>query len=89
MERDKIMIDDKLNYALMGVKLIETAVLLDESLVKILKIGVRRVKELIKSNNYEELHKLIHLLKYIIMVLTITEEKIRIGIDMYGNSMKN
>ncbi|MDD4503955.1 MAG: hypothetical protein PHS15_03895 [Clostridiaceae bacterium] len=72
---------------LIGRKMIETAVSLDESLIEILKIEIRRLKQLAKTNNApEELHRTNNLIRNIIMALTITDEKIKTGIDLcFGN----
>ena len=68
---------------LIGKKMIENAVNLDESLAEILKVEVRRLKQLIKINTApEELLRTNHLIKNIIIALTITDEKIKTGIDL-------
>lgn len=75
-----------------GKKIIETAINFDESLVEILKIEVKRVKQLLKNNyNPIELQKTSKLIKYIIMALIITDEKMKAGIDFYisSNETKN
>lgn len=70
-----------------GKKIIETAINFDESLVEILKIEVKRVKQLLKNNcDPMELQKTSKLIKYIIMALIITDEKIKAGIDFYMSS---
>jgi hypothetical protein len=74
----------KTENRLIGKKIIETAVNLDESLVEILRIEVKRLKQLAKSDNAtDELLKTSNLIKTIIMALTITDEKIRTGIDFF------
>lgn len=73
---------------LIGKRLIEAAVNLDESLVEILKVEVKRLKQLAKNNNdIAELQRINNLIKNIILALTITDEKIRTGIDLcLGNA---
>lgn len=83
---DEKVIDNKL----IGKKMIETAISLDESLVEILKVEIRGLKQLAKNNNApEEMHKINNLIKNIIIALTITDEKIRTGIDLCFGSKKN
>ena len=75
-----------------GKKIIQTAIDFDESLVEILKIEVKRVKQLLKNNcDPMELQKTSKLMKYIIMALIITDEKMKAGIDFYmsSNETKN
>ncbi len=69
--------------------MIKTAINFDESLAEILKIEVKRLKKLAKCNNtsntietFEELRKTNNLIRNIILALTITDERIRIGIDL-------
>jgi hypothetical protein len=71
---------------LIARKMIETAIKFDESLVEILKVEVKRLKQLAKSNSnsdIEELQKTNRLIKNIIIALSITDEKIKTGIDFY------
>lgn len=81
------MDEKNLCNALIGKRMIETAVNLDESLVEILKVEVRRLKQLTKGNYApEEMQRTNNLIKNIIMALTITDEKIKTGIDLcFGN----
>jgi hypothetical protein len=73
-------------YKLIGEKMIKTAINFDESLVEILKIEVKRLKKLARNSNsteaFEELQKTNNLIRNIILALTITDERIRIGIDL-------
>lgn len=81
------MDDKNLSSKLIGKKMIETAVSLDEALAEILKVEVKRLKQLAKSNNSpEDLQKTNRIIKNIIIALTITDEKIRTGIDLCFNS---
>lgn len=77
-------LDDKLLYnELIGKKMIETALNLDESLVEILNIEVKRLKQLVEGNNApEEMQRTNNLVKNVILALTITDEKIKTGIDL-------
>lgn len=75
---------------MIGKKIIETASRLDESLAEILKVEVNRLKQLIKNkSSNDELLKTNTLIKNIIMALTVTEEKIKIGMDLYMENTKN
>jgi len=77
----------EINASFIGKKIIENAVKLDESLVDILKIEVRRLKQSIKSNNnLDELQRTNNLIKNIIIALTITDERIQTGIDLCMNN---
>lgn len=72
---------------LLGKRMIETAINLDESLVDLLKIETRRLKQIIKEkNNFEEVQKTIKLVRNIIIVLTLTDEKIKTGLELYHES---
>lgn len=66
--------------------MIKTAINFDESLVEILKIEVKRLKKLARNSNsteaFEELQKTNNLIRNIILALTITDERIRLGIDL-------
>jgi hypothetical protein len=82
----------KIGYDLVGKKLIKTAINIDESLVEILKVEVKRIKKLAKNcDTIEELQKTNNLIKNIIMAFTITDDKIRMGIDLClkGNDSGN
>lgn len=75
---------------LIGKKMVETAVNLDEALVEILRVEVKRLKQLAKNNNApEEMQKTSILIKNIIMALIITDEKIKTGIDLCFGSKTN
>lgn len=70
--------------------MIETAVNFDESLVEILRVEVKRLKQLLKSSNaLEELQKTNNLVKNIIIALSITDEKIKTGIELYMSDSEN
>lgn len=75
---------------LIGKKMIETAINLDESLAELLKIEVKRLKQLTKSDNaLEELQRSNKLIKNIIMALTITDERIKTALELYFNSTES
>lgn len=81
-----------MNNKLVGEKLIKAAISLDESLVEILKVEVKRLKQLTKNDiNLEELKKTNKLIKNIILALMITDEKVRTGINlcMDNNEINN
>lgn len=66
-----------------GKKMIEVALNLDESLVEILRIEVKRLKQLTKGDYApEEMKRTNNLIRNIIMALAITDEKIKTGIDL-------
>jgi hypothetical protein len=69
---------------IIGKKIIETAVNLDESLVELLKIEIRMLKQLTKSSDtFEELQKTNNLVRSIIIAIMLTDEKIKTGLDLY------
>ncbi len=73
-----------------GKKMIETAINLDESLVELLKIEVKRLKQLTKSENtLEELQRSNKLIKNIIMTLTITDERIKTALELYFDNTES
>ena len=75
--------ENKLYTELIGKKMIETAVNLDESLVEILKLEVRCLKQLTKTScTPEEMRKTMSLIRNLIIALTLTDEKIKTGIDL-------
>lgn len=77
------MEDNNLINKLIGKKMIENAINLDESLAEILRLEVRKLKILMKTaNSPEELLKTNNMIKNIIIALTLTEEKIKMGIDL-------
>lgn len=77
------MEDKNLCNKMIGKKMIENAINLDESLAEILKVEVKKLKQLAKTTNTpEELLKTNNIIKNIIIALTLTEEKIKMGIDL-------
>jgi hypothetical protein len=77
------MEEKNINNILLGKMIIENAINFEESLIEILRIEVKRLKQLLKNNsNLEELYKTNSLVRSVIMALTITDEKIRTGIDL-------
>ena len=78
-----------MDNSLIGKKIIETAVNLDESLVEILRMEVKRMKQLAKSDiAANEFQKTNNIIRNIIIALLITDEKIKTGIDLYMNNSK-
>ncbi len=76
------------NYdELVGKRMICNAVSLDESLSEILKVEAKRLKIAAKKElQIEELQKINRIIKNVIMALTITEDKLKTGIELYLNS---
>jgi hypothetical protein len=80
----------KIYKALIGRKLIETAIKTDAVLVEILKIEVKRLKKLAKSNNsLEEIQKINSLIMKAILAFTITDEKVKTGIELCMDDSDN
>ncbi|MDD2574596.1 MAG: hypothetical protein PHS13_08370 [Firmicutes bacterium] len=83
------MNNEELNDKQLGRKMIETAVNLDEALVEILKLEVRRLKILLKSDSVPEgLQSTSNIIKNIIIALTLTDDRIRTGIDLCSDDSK-
>ncbi|NLN43680.1 MAG: hypothetical protein GX152_05745 [Methanosarcina sp.] len=62
---------------------------MDESLVEILRMEVKRMKQLAKSDiAADEFQKTNNTIKNIIIALLITDEKLKTGIDLYMNNSK-
>jgi hypothetical protein len=81
-----ILIYDNKNEKYLGGKLILSALKLDESLAELLKIEVKWFKKFKMHNfDHDELKRMNTLLKNTIIALTLTEEKIRMGIELFNN----
>lgn len=83
---------DENNYdnTLLGKRMIEIAVNLEESLVDLLKLEIRRLKQLTRNNiALDELQKTNTLVKNIIILITLTDEKIKTGLDLYLGEHSN
>lgn len=72
---------------LIGIKIIESAIALDDALVeilikesKILKVGTKN------GISPEDLSRINTLIRNIIMVLTLTDDRIKTGINLYFGS---
>lgn len=75
---------------LIGKKLIEAAISLDESLIDLLNVEVKRLKQLTRSNyDSDELQRTNNLVRNIIIAITLTDEKIKAGIDLYLSKNQN
>jgi hypothetical protein len=76
---------------LIGKRIIESALSLDEALTDILKKEAKVLKAGTKDGtNPEELLKIISLIRNIIMALTLTDYRLKTGIDLYlGNKENN
>ncbi|HWR19665.1 MAG TPA: hypothetical protein VN608_08580 [Clostridia bacterium] len=80
------MADNSIDNASLGKSLILDAVNMDEALAELLKVEVKRLKKLVKEDAFfEEAQKTHTLLRYIIMALTLTDEKINVGINLCKN----
>ena len=74
----------EINKSLIGEKIIQNAINLDQALVEILKLEVKRMKKLAKTDDgLKELQKTNFLIKNIIIALTISDDKLQTGIDLY------
>lgn len=81
------MSDNNISNRLIAKKMIDTAINLDGVLVEILRIEVKKLKQFEqKDNAIEELQRTNNLIKNVIMALTLSDEKIRTGIDLYHMS---
>lgn len=68
---------------LIGIKIIEAGIKLDEGLADLLKFQVKSLKRLVKDESpIDEIQKANVLLRNIIIALNMTEEKIRSGISL-------
>lgn len=86
------MHDKNIDSYSIGKKMIEAAISLDESLVEILKIEIKRLKQLSKDKDvstFTELQKTNNLIKNIIMSLMLTDEKIKTGINLCLNNFND
>lgn len=83
------MDDSTTDNRLIGIKIIENAIKLDETLIEILKKESRILKVGSKGEiNPDELQKINSLIRNIIMVLTLTDDRIKTGINLYfGNNI--
>lgn len=69
--------------AVLGKKLITAAVNLDEALAELLKVEIRRLKQLSKCDTHlEEFQKTINIVRSVVMALTLTEDKIKTGVSL-------
>lgn len=69
-----------------GKKLIESAILIDDSLAELLKEQIKLIKKRLKSNeDIDELQKYSNLIKNIIIALILSDEKIKTGIELCMN----
>jgi hypothetical protein len=78
-------LDEKnIDNILMGKRMIETAINLDESLSDLLKIEIKRLKQTAgKNETFEEFQKTNNLVKSIIMMIILTDDKIKTGLTLY------
>ena len=84
------MIDQNINNASLGKSLILAAVDLDEAIAELLKLEIKRIKKLTKEASFlEEVHKTHILVRYIIMALIMTDEKINTGMILCNDEDQN
>jgi len=73
-------VDD--NRYVLGQRIIESAINLDQALIDLLKLEVKRLKRLNADITVEELELINNLVKKIIFSLSLSEEKIRLGTEL-------
>lgn len=76
--------DSPAENSVLGRKMIETAIKLEESVAELLLIHVRHMKELRGDDLNQEIAKANKLLRNIIFTLTLTDERITKGMDLCG-----
>lgn len=69
-----------------GKQIIKSSVKLDESLAQLLQLKVQVIKKSLKNNDTKEIEELHKLLKIIILALTMTDEKMKYGIQLCNYS---
>lgn len=80
----KILTSNKL----IGIEIIENAISIDEALISILKIELKQLKKYKENEtNEENLRRTIHLIRNIIIALTLTDDKLKLGIELYNNDV--
>lgn len=68
---------------LMGKKIIIAGINIDEGLAELLKFQIKSLKRLVKDNSpIDEIQKANSLLRNIIIALSISDEKIKLGIAL-------
>lgn len=81
MDDDNVMI---------GKRMIKTALDLDESLSELLKVEVRRLKQLAKDKTtFEDIQRTNNLIRNVIIAITLTEEIIKTGLELYHGRYEN
>ncbi|HOV70255.1 MAG TPA: hypothetical protein PLZ84_08035 [Clostridia bacterium] len=70
------------NRYVLGQRIIESAINLDQALIDLLKLEVKRLKRLNADITVEELELINNLVKKIIFSLSLSEEKIRLGTEL-------
>jgi hypothetical protein len=78
-------LDDKIpDSVIIGKRMIETAINLDESLAELLRVEVRRLKSLNKeSDAHKEMQNTGNLVRSIIIAISLTDERIKTGLELY------
>jgi len=77
--------DKKTDLKAIAVKMMKTAVSIDESLLKILKAEIKRLNQMAKGKiDAEELQRINTLIKNIVIALSFAEEKIKTGMEIYS-----
>jgi hypothetical protein len=76
-------LDDKEAESI-GKRMIDVALNMDESLVDLLRIEIKRLKQVMRNNGtLDEMQKTINLVRSIIITISLTDEKIKTGLDLY------
>lgn len=72
-----------------GIEMIKAGVKLDEGFADLLKTEVKRMKKIMReSGSLEEIKRSQGFIKNIILALTLTDEKIKAGIDMCNKDFR-
>ena len=75
--------NSKMDNISLGHMMIMAAIKFDEALAELLKMEIRRLKQLTKENTItEESQKILNLVKSITIALMLTDEKIKTGMDL-------
>lgn len=79
--------------AVLGKRMIEAAVNLDEALFGLLKVEIRRLNNAFKKKDgttEEEQRRIMHLIRNLIVAIQLTNEKIETGLDLcFMNTSKS
>ncbi len=76
----------------LGLKIIQTAVKIEESLAELLKFNVTKMKKLSRKKGDESIEEIFEINKVtrnIIIALTLTDERIRMGLELIKPKKNN